>query len=323
MQISELRAEARGDLQGNFLKMLWPTLLTSLSIATISILLNSLTSQNGELSIMSILGMISLAFISVIFSFALRGRYMRCARGEELDNFFVEAFTLIKPAFSILWAMFVRILPITILIIILQLVGTFIVFSEIPARNIIFTLINLVNTCIMLGYMIKYYSFNFAPYLKYDYPEKSSREIIAKSQEMMRGNICKYMLILFTFIGWSFLAAAICGIISFIIMGLLSRLSNFETYFLMLGPTTAILYLISTVILSIVVTYLNMTLCEFYMDQYPAEAFDEDYEKTETDIIYFKIFLAILIAFVFIVLALMALPGIFTYNSASNFLSPF
>ena len=128
------------------------------------------------------------------------------------------------------------------------------------------------------------YRYMLAYYLKHDYPDKSTKELLEKSRMMMNGNKAKAMVIPVTLIGWVILTAVISMGIS-LILNLIwppqviyfTTISTVPVWATIL--TNCLIYFLT----SLIAAYLNMTNYQLYMEQNPLELYNDEYLKPETN----------------------------------------
>ena len=132
--------------------------------------------------------------------------------------------------------------------------------------------------------MIASYKYYLVTYLKHDYPDRSTDELLEKSREMMDGNKAKAFVIPLTCIGWLLLAALLSGIVKAIFNGIWPTKELFDsTISSMPLWASIIMNLITYFIASFVTAYMQVTYGEFYLERNPQDIYNEDYVKPETN----------------------------------------
>jgi len=122
------------------------------------------------------------------------------------------------------------------------------------------------------------YDYSLVYYLANDYEDKEFKDLFEKSKELMYGNRAKYMVVPLTFIGWILLALAVLVWLSFGVV-LSIRLHT-------IGISEFVLNcIVESVVLIIVplITYIMLTMTNFYESFNPTEIFNEGYVKPEAE----------------------------------------
>ncbi len=83
----------------------------------------------------------------------------------------------------------------------------------------------------IIGVFIKMYEYRLIPYILAETPELSSKEVFAKSRNMMRGNKWKVFVFDFSFIGWYLLTALTFGLAGIFYSNPYKSASMTEIYF--------------------------------------------------------------------------------------------
>lgn len=78
--------------------------------------------------------------------------------------------------------------------------------------------------------IIKAYEYRMIPYLLAENPDMDMSEAFARSKEMMMGNKWEAFVLDLSFIGWYFLSAFTCGILSIFYVKPYVQLTNTELY---------------------------------------------------------------------------------------------
>lgn len=258
MYIRELRAEARECLKDGFIKAVLPVFYSTLIFYACDYIIMTVVNFISKLSVILyfisyLLAVVGLAYIGICLAYGVKIAMLKFARKEEF-NYFPDAFSkgVRNMAMSAFWGQMLKVLP----WIILAIVGNFI--------PIIGGLIALFSEVMVI---LEIYRCNFINYLRYDYRNKATKELLEKSRMLMHGNKAKAFVIPFTFAGWILLEVLVFFVISPLISFLWTPIAVIIVFFLA----------------SFVTTYLNMTLYQFYMEQKPLEIYNEDYVQPETN----------------------------------------
>lgn len=78
--------------------------------------------------------------------------------------------------------------------------------------------------------IVKSYSYRMVPYLVVDHPELSRQEILAMSEEMMRGNRWAAFVLDWSFFGWNLLSAFTLGLVGVFYAGPYQHQTNANLY---------------------------------------------------------------------------------------------
>ena len=213
MKSSEIRREARESLKGRWGKAVCITL----AYMAISFVVGFVQEMVGE--DISIYNIIDLAYllVNIPLSFGLLVCFIKLKRGEDVKAFdyFKEGFSRFKKAWGIWAQTLLKLLFPTICLIILIFAMTYlmlsgILFGEVSSTSLLIVTILLFITSIYMT--IKSLLYVFAYNISYDNPELTSKECVAESAKIMKGNRGKYFLLELSFIGWAFLAVCTFGI---------------------------------------------------------------------------------------------------------------
>ena len=216
MPASEIRKEAREALKGKWGKAVCIVIVYLAIVFVVGIVEKLLKDSSPALY-----NIVDLAYaiLSVPLSFGIIISFMKLKRGEKVSafNFFKDGFSRFGKAWSIsLYTLWKLILPIICLILIIALMIT--LYAAAMIRGNLGLSIGLVIAAVALYIATIVYvvsraflyviSYNIA----YDYPELSYKDVVLKSEDLMRGNRGNYFLLDLSFIGWAILAALTCGI---------------------------------------------------------------------------------------------------------------
>lgn len=263
MRIRELRAQARESLKGNVVKAAIPLFIASVVMYLIQLLVEVLTANASILGvIVGIAALVSMIVLSVILSYGAIVRSIKVARNEEV-NYMKDTFGNSKLAWSATWGAIKR----AILWIVLSIISCIIVGILVANESVISIVFILFAAYSIIMSVVNIYRYTLMYYLKYDYPEKSTNELLEKSRMMMKGNKAKYMVLPFTFFGWMLLC--------YLAMALVMAVGAFHWSLIII--TTIIGYFLTALLSG----YILMTQYHFYMEQKPLEVFNEGYVKPE------------------------------------------
>lgn len=213
MKISELKKEAKVKLVGK-----WPlAILINLTYLILTIAL-SYVSTKIEGIVGAILSLV-FAIISIPLSFGVAASMLKLSRNETvgITDFLTIGFKNFKKAFFLSLSIFVRII---IPIIILAFSGVLSIMSGFASTvgtdtssagiTSIVSLILAVGAIIWIIYKVLAYA--LSTYILIDNNEMKSKEVIAKSCELMKGNKLKFVGLVFSFFGWFLLCGFLAGI---------------------------------------------------------------------------------------------------------------
>lgn len=242
----DLKKDAKVRLSGNYLNLLVIYFIYNVIVYAFSALSNYISNSILKL----IISVILLVFM-VPFSYSIIASYMDIVRGKKssVTDFINIAFKNISKS----WKVFLRIIlklivPIVITIattiFILITLSSSVVDGQYSKYFIISTVLFFISI-IVLFIMNLYYSLSF--YILKDNSEKSSKEIVNESHDLMKGNLIRYIALGISFIGW---------------------------YLLILVAELLCQYFISTLVASIVMEcglillfpYMTATMIGFYED---------------------------------------------------------
>ncbi len=218
MKPNELKKEALSNFSGKFLKLLSMQFIYLLIVFAISLLTGFLVSKTSASSSMSSLFLLIYYIISFPLSFGILSVTMRMSKKEDVSS--TEFINVSLKKFISYWKVMLRIfikilLPIILFFIIAVFVTTFVLTHT-------STITELSNTTFILSYLVSLITIVFIIYLVlpyalslfilHDNPDKSSKEILEISSNMMKNNKFNYIKLLLSFIGWYLLF----GIIAYI-----------------------------------------------------------------------------------------------------------
>lgn len=205
---SELRAEARAALKGNWNVSALYVFVMMLAIMIISCL-----------SFIPFAGTVAFHVLSAPLVYAITVGFLRQLRGEELQlewfsmgyNKRVWLTMLLKMVYIILWA-FVGFVPLIVLLtaasLILDVPADLLMglTGKVPESNI--GIMCVLWVCVIFAYipvLIKTYSYAMVEYILRDDVEIRNNAAIDKSIAMMKGHKWQLFVLDLSFIGWTFL----------------------------------------------------------------------------------------------------------------------
>ncbi len=216
MVASEIRANARENLTGKWGKAALLTLVYAIIVFVINFVCN----------LIPVIGGLILFVISTPISYGLLVSFMKLKRGEEVGyvDFLSNGFSSFAKVWAVLGNMVLKmILPICLLVIFIillvvslggSLASAVIAESGSGVAGFGFlAFISFIGYIASLIYVIvKGYLYSLSYYILNDNPNMTGKEIVEKSENLMRGNRWRFFWLGLTFIGWAILAAFTLGI---------------------------------------------------------------------------------------------------------------
>ena len=213
MKISELKKDAKMKLSGVF------KLAIAINLIHLLITLVLYQGIHNITGILNVIISIVVAIIEIPLGYGLTASMLKLSRNETvgITDFISIGFKNFKKAFFLSLSIFFRLIVPIILLIVAMVMPIVIHFAE----NIdgasngsteflsICSLLVTIACVIYLFYKILAYA--LTTYILIDNNESKSKEIIAKSCELMKGNKTKYVGLVFSFFGWFLLAGLIGG----------------------------------------------------------------------------------------------------------------
>lgn len=200
MKANELRASARESLKGKWGKAALLTLVYMILVFIISFLLG----------LIPVIGQIVNTVISPALTFGFLVSLIKLSRGENPTNieFLSNGFNSLGKLWKIVFRTFLKLLlPLAIVFISGFLMG---MGSE---GNILLVLLGAILYIVGLVYMIvKALLYSLTSYILYDEPNLTAKEIVEKSETLMKGNRLSLFWLELTFFGWAILTAFTFGI---------------------------------------------------------------------------------------------------------------
>lgn len=215
-KIGELKKDAKVRLSGSYFKLLLIYFMYEVILFTFSALSNFITSN-----IIKLIYLILLLVFTVPLSYGLISSFMDIVRGKKtsITEFINVGFKNILSVWKVYLRIFLKLI-IPILIIIVSTFGLFLSIAESTLNNTVpfyFILTALAFTISVIILFVAYLYYSLSLYILKDEPEKTAKEIVELSHDLMKGNIIKYIGLSISFIGWYLLIT----IISLLIMYLL------------------------------------------------------------------------------------------------------
>lgn len=232
--IRELKKDAKVRLSGSYFKLLIIYLIYAVILFAFSALSTFITSN-----IVKFVYALIILIFTVSFSYGLIACFMDIIRGKKTS--ITEFINVSFKSISAVWKVYLRILLRLILPIIITIASMFFVLLTLAQTVVSGTLSNyflisivvFLVAIIVLFVMYIYYSLCF--YLLKDKPEKTSKEIVQMSHDLMKGNIIKYIGLTLSFMGWYLLIFAVCLLASYFLSEAITSLIM-EFCFLLLFP---------------------------------------------------------------------------------------
>lgn len=222
MKLSEIRAEARKRLTGNWAKCALYTLL----LTVISMLYSSIENYLNE-GILKTIFNIAWYIIYVPISYGFLATFMNVFNGKTVDIFYFlkEGFKNFKKVWEVTLQTLLKLIGwISLLILSMVLLGISVLStaaSSVISLDTIYTFTNfgvLGNISLILllvslvGLAIKELSYVLTFFILFEEPELSGKEIVNKSEQLMNNNRSRYFCLCLSFIGWAILALFTFGI---------------------------------------------------------------------------------------------------------------
>lgn len=220
MVASQIRANARESLTGKWGK-------AALLILSYLVIMFVITWVVGLLSSIPLIGfLVTIAefVISVPISYALIAVFMKLKRNEDVGyaDFLSIAFANIGKVWGITWNVILKMLPLVIALIVCIIVIAFSVAGTVTAGILGSSSVSgfgLITGIAFIGYIVcivllipKGFLYSLTNQILFDNPDMSAKEIVEQSEHLMLGHRWQLFWLLFSFIGWAFLAAFTFGI---------------------------------------------------------------------------------------------------------------
>ena len=215
---SELREEARNNLSDKW----GSAVLVALIYFGVSFAINMIGSFIPFSSIL-------LLVITIPFSFGITISFLKLKRNDNFSygSIFTETFNNFTKIWSIIGNMCLKLMvPIIILVIsiiifvISTIIPIFLVNSssdDLQIMSYIFSIIFMFVGLIVYFtgitlFIVKYYYYCLSPYLLYDNPNMTGKEIVELSESLMKDQRGNFFILQLSFIGWAILSLFTCGI---------------------------------------------------------------------------------------------------------------
>ena len=216
MVSSELRASAREALRGKWGKAALLTLFYGLITFVISFLLN----------LIPVIGPIAQLVINLPISFGFLVSFMKLRRDEEVayTDFLNIGFSNFGKAWGVFGNMILKMIIPIVLVVIFLIIFMFGIGGSISSGIMSYSyntralvtasagfgglaLVGFIGYMVSIIYaVIKGYLYSLSYYILYDNPDKSGKEIVEMSENMMKGNRWSFFWLGLTFIGWAILS---------------------------------------------------------------------------------------------------------------------
>ena len=213
MRASEYRKEPGRNLSGKWGKAAIITLVYVIACVLLSLL-----------DVVPLTGPILLQIIIIPIAYGIIATMIMLRKNEKVNviTFIDKGFTNFVRIWKVMLRILVKLLPMTIIyIIFVWLLVMSIIFWSIEMATLnyqepmllIFTVISAIGMLVSFIWLLAK-SYLYAPtyYLTHENPEMTSKEIILKSETMMRGNRWRYFCLNISFIGWAILSVFTAGI---------------------------------------------------------------------------------------------------------------
>lgn len=306
MRIREMREKAREALRGRW----WQVLPIAIFIQLVSLIFSGVIESLSTVSILSsvteIMAKMVGAFVlwivfiilNCIFNYVFIGKTIEFNRGKDVSfgEYLGEITSNAGKALKV-GIFYIGYILKAVLVPLLILIASLILSAIIPLLSIVFLVSYII---VIVRGLEASYDYSLIYYLANDYKDMELKELFNKSKELMYGNRAKFLVLPITFIGWILLAFIPMFVGTYAISMVSALMGN-----IFMGMPTWAYILINALVLFIapVITYMMITIANFYESFKPQEIFNEGYVKPEFDnkkyiIAAFAIFLApIVLAF--------------------------
>ena len=246
--IRELKKDSKIRLSGNYIKLVFIYLVYSIIVFAFSCVTDYI-----NFSLLKFIYAVLILIFSIPLSYGVIDSVMDIIRGKKVP--FTDFINIGLKNIGKVWKVYLRIIlkliiPIIILIasaffVIITLIGN--LFGAFIGNYFILSCVIFFFASVVLMILNIYYSFAF--YILKDKPEKTAKEIVNLSRDLMKGNVIKYIGLILSFLGW-YILILILGLIAAYIIPVIIANACVEIGFLMLFP------------------YISATLIGFYEDIY-------------------------------------------------------
>lgn len=222
MTLSEIRKNARESLTGKWGTAALLMLVYSLIEFGISIIYTVLS----YIPLMSLIAYAGLITISIPISFGLAICFIEIKRGNHVEciDYFKFGFSNFKKYWcvtgNILKKIWLYLLLYFVLIFATVFIAIFLTAFSVAMESTFIALFGCLLIFILLAafiavavlLVIKSYLYVLAPYIAWDNQDMSAKDIVEKSEELMKGHRGEYFLLCLSFIGWILLSIFTLGI---------------------------------------------------------------------------------------------------------------
>lgn len=229
MSISEIKSEARLRLSQSYFKLLFINLIYTLIIELL---------QQGASFFTTPINYIYMCiefFLFLILTYGLVSASIKCVRNEKVSiaDFITIGFTSILKIFKVLGRIILKLL---IPVIINAISIVFWIYTNLIGNNTLIMLSSAIFIATTIYLLIKSLKFVLTLYVIHDNSNSTGKEIVEKSQKLMKGNIGKYLLLNLSFILWYLLIFFTAYTISFFYLNEILIYSIAQVGFLLLAP---------------------------------------------------------------------------------------
>lgn len=218
MVSSDFRLDARKKLEGKWLKVVCITSVYTLIFFIISFICSRLP-QSISVIVSFIITIIELP-ISFGFIIALFKEFNNADVG--IFDFLSLGFNNFKKSWAITWRIFLKMLVPLILVIVSYVLITFGMFGMVTTSFYsststgFFIFLSMLGIILLIVSMIwsitKSYYYQLSYFVAIDHSELTSKEVVEKSAELMKGKRWNFFCLQFSFIGWAILTVFTFGI---------------------------------------------------------------------------------------------------------------
>lgn len=218
MVSSDIRKEARVSLKGKWGKGALITLVYGLITYAMQLIA----------SLIPIIGLIALIVIEVPIAYGIIVSFMKLKRGEEVSvvDFLTDGFKSFGRAWGVTGNILLKLIVpiiIAIVLIVLAMVGMSMTTinsltlssssSAVSAIGTVLVIVGIIGYIVaIIDIVIKSLYYVLSMFVLRDHEELTGKEIVEKSEELMKGNRWSYVWLFLTFIGWAILACFTLGI---------------------------------------------------------------------------------------------------------------
>jgi uncharacterized membrane protein len=214
MTITELKKDAKIKLTGNYLKSVFIYLIYFVIVFAFSALGSFIENE-----VLKLIYEIVVIIFTLSFEFGLIASIMKIVRNENVST--TDFINIGLQNIGKIWSVFGRTILKLILPIILIALSTVLIFyssyiSVVNSSNVLFIVSAILFVAIIIYTIIKAISYTLSLYILNDYKELTGKEIVEKSEKLMKGNIMKYIGLGFSFIGWFILIYIVATIANYL-----------------------------------------------------------------------------------------------------------